>query len=213
MKRSGQLCAAYLIEVFEPLHLLTDVASLIADINRTAASSSPSVAVDVGGIAYFAASNGANGSELWKSDGTTAGTLFQDINVGPGSASPGSYSLGRSGLFFAADDAITGIELWGIPAAGVPVAPDLLASFDTGVSPSDKFTRLNNSSQATRLALHISGTVPGAAVKLFADGRLIGSATASGSVTTIDLFGRYWCIERRFSCVHCESDSSRRKPV
>ena len=29
---------------------------------------------------YFAADNGANGSELWKTDGTQQGTVIKDIN-------------------------------------------------------------------------------------------------------------------------------------
>ena len=47
--------------------------------------SSPSNLTDVNGTLFFAADDGTHGDELWKSDGTAAGTvLVKDIN-------PGSY--------------------------------------------------------------------------------------------------------------------------
>src|SRR5207302_354153 len=44
-------------------------------------SSSPTSITDVNGVAYFAATDGASGIELWKSDGTDTGTVrVADIN-------------------------------------------------------------------------------------------------------------------------------------
>ena len=41
------------------------------------------------GHLYFAADNGTQGEELWRTDGTPAGTiLFKDINIGPGDSEP-----------------------------------------------------------------------------------------------------------------------------
>jgi ELWxxDGT repeat protein len=54
-----------------------------------------------------------NGSELWKSDGTEAGTvLIKDINFGANNSAP-SYitKVGRKFYFVAIDD-IYGRELW-----------------------------------------------------------------------------------------------------
>lgn len=67
----------------------------------------------VGGIAFFSACNQSNGCELWKTDGTVAGTgLVMDINPGPESASPDSLTAFAGKLFFSAEDGVHGRELW-----------------------------------------------------------------------------------------------------
>ena len=44
-----------------------------------------------GGTLYFTADDGGSGVELWRSDGTGAGTrLVKDINPGEGDSSPDS---------------------------------------------------------------------------------------------------------------------------
>lgn len=76
-------------------------------------------------VRYFSADNGATGAELWKSDGTTAGTvLVKDIYPGTISSSPGAFFIFNGMTYFAAND---GIErgLWktdGTAAGTVPVA-------------------------------------------------------------------------------------------
>jgi ELWxxDGT repeat protein len=63
---------------------------LVLDINTNTLSSGPSQMVAIGSTAYFTADDGVNGRELWKSDGTAAGTvLVKDIN--PGSATSQGY--------------------------------------------------------------------------------------------------------------------------
>jgi ELWxxDGT repeat protein len=70
---------------------------------------------DVRGTLFFTANDGAHGRELWKSDGTRAGTvLVKDINPVNdyyGSGPSNLTGLGRR-LFFSADDGIHGSELW-----------------------------------------------------------------------------------------------------
>src|SRR3954468_9837774 len=98
--------------------------TLIADLNRLPVESSafrpPSVEtprellpVEVGGILYFGASDPAHGQELWRSDGTAAGTWrVSDINPGPGDSSPRNFFSHGGRLWFTASDGVRGIEFW-----------------------------------------------------------------------------------------------------
>ena len=82
---------------------------MVKDINAGTSSSSPSYLanVNVNGneTLFFSATTSANGSELWKSDGTDEGTVMvKDINAGTSSSSP-SYLVNVNGnetLFFQA---------------------------------------------------------------------------------------------------------------
>lgn len=67
----------------------------------------------MGGLLYFVASNDATGEELWRSDGSQAGTyLVKDVN--PGKESPSITYLAVVGntLFFSARQIDSGVELW-----------------------------------------------------------------------------------------------------
>src|SRR5262249_47532802 len=70
--------------------------------------------VDFNGTLYFAANDGVHGGELWKSDGTAAGTvLVADINRGSDSSFPLSLSAVNGQLFFSATGSLAeGEELW-----------------------------------------------------------------------------------------------------
>ena len=62
-------------------------------------------------LVWFSASDGTNGTELWSTDGTTAGTnLFLDIS--PGSSNPEDFEVFGGLLYFTANDAVVGEELW-----------------------------------------------------------------------------------------------------
>ncbi|MGE5611925.1 MAG: Ig-like domain-containing protein [Bacillota bacterium] len=69
-------------------------------------------------------------------------------------------------------------------------APDLLFTSDTGVSFEDDLTKLNNSSLDTALRLRVAPVVPGALVKLYADGTLIGSSQAASAEAVIVTDGK-----------------------
>ena len=69
--------------------------------------------ITIGNTLYFEADNGINGSDLWKSDGTEAGTVMvKDIKNGGDSSSPGSLTAVGNTLYFSADDGVVGQELW-----------------------------------------------------------------------------------------------------
>ncbi|MGH7201212.1 MAG: ELWxxDGT repeat protein, partial [Planctomycetaceae bacterium] len=84
---------------------------LVADIRPGSNGSSPSEITNVNGTLFFRADDGTNGRELWKSDGTTAGTvLVADINPGSGDALLGSLANVDGNLWFTADDPAAGRE-------------------------------------------------------------------------------------------------------
>src|SRR5207248_208704 len=104
-------------------------------------SSSPSGLTTVNGTLLFSA-DGACGRELWKSDGTVAGTtLVKDIFPGRSSggwyyssyiynsSSPGNLTSANGTLFFAADDGSHGTELWALPSATVGIASLAVSGF------------------------------------------------------------------------------------
>jgi ELWxxDGT repeat protein/VCBS repeat-containing protein len=70
-----------------------------------------------------------------------------------------------------------------------PTSVDLLPDSDLGTSDSDDLTNLNNADPAAKLRFLVDGVVSGAEVRLYADGQLIGSATASGTSVEIETDG------------------------
>ncbi|NIP85423.1 MAG: hyalin, partial [Planctomycetales bacterium] len=61
----------------------------------------PSYLTSVNGIFFFRANDGTHGVELWKSDGTAAGTvLVKDINPGVGSSVYGPLINVNGTVFF-----------------------------------------------------------------------------------------------------------------
>jgi ELWxxDGT repeat protein len=85
---------------------------LVRDINP-AGSSNPTKLTQVGSKLFFAADDGVHGVELWKTNGTAAGTkMVKDIKAGPKSSGPANLINVAGTLFFTAEDGIHGRELW-----------------------------------------------------------------------------------------------------
>jgi ELWxxDGT repeat protein len=65
------------------------------------------------GFIFFTANNGTNGTELYKTDGTAAGTtLVKDINPGEGDGASAGYLYTKSGFLFSGNDGMAGFEPW-----------------------------------------------------------------------------------------------------
>lgn len=95
---------------------------------------------------------------------TTSVTDRQALTVGTGRTV--AADIGETTL-----QAVSGIDL-----------PD---AFDTGESNTDGLTNLNNSTAQSALQFTLSGVVPGATVEVFADGVIIGTATATADSVTV----------------------------
>ncbi|MCF8239544.1 MAG: T9SS type A sorting domain-containing protein [Saprospiraceae bacterium] len=67
----------------------------------------------IGDVIYFAANDGVNGRELWRTDGTTAGTwMVKDGSPEVPGYSPQLFTVMDDILYYKFDDETHGIELW-----------------------------------------------------------------------------------------------------
>jgi trimeric autotransporter adhesin len=120
-------------------------AVVVKDIAAGTFDGDPRFLVLFNGAMYFSASDGANGRELWKSDGTEAGTvLVKDIRPGNQSSSPTALTVMNGVLYFGADDGTNGWELW--KSDGTTAGTVLLKDIVPGVTGSfaDGFCAVNN---------------------------------------------------------------------
>jgi ELWxxDGT repeat protein len=93
------------------------VKNIFSGVYDTYSSSFPIELTNVSGTLYFAADNGTNGHELWKSDGTEAGTeMVGDLKASPepsrNSSNPRHLLNVGGTLYFTADTVLFGTELW-----------------------------------------------------------------------------------------------------
>lgn len=76
-------------------------------------SSNPQSLTPVGDLLFFVINDASHGAELWRSDGSSAGTfLVKDIYPGPPSSRPSQLTAINGRLFFQAEDGTYGLEMW-----------------------------------------------------------------------------------------------------
>ncbi len=119
--------------------------TILKDIMSGSDGSSPDGYGTLDDVLYFSADNGSSGSELWKSDGTTSGTvLVKDINSGSNSSYPSQFIEMNGYLYFNADDGSTGNELWRTDGTvgGTTLVKDIRSG--SGSSSPTAFAVMNN---------------------------------------------------------------------
>ncbi|MBR8826408.1 MAG: VCBS repeat-containing protein [Gomphosphaeria aponina SAG 52.96 = DSM 107014] len=85
---------------------------LVKDIYSGGSSSNPAHLTNINGTLFFQANNGTEGVELWKSDGSEAGTvLVKNIREGSRNANTNNIINVNNIIYFPANG-INGIELW-----------------------------------------------------------------------------------------------------
>ncbi len=106
-------------ELYRVYQVVYPTTLLELDINPGPAGSNPSelFRMSATGNMLFAADDGTNGVELWKSQTganffTVQNALVLDINSGPGSSNPSGFSLAGTLVVFSATDSVAGRELW-----------------------------------------------------------------------------------------------------
>ena len=101
------------LQKLEDRHLLAFDISLFANINQLGISSVPEEVTEVNGEVFFVADDGRTGSELWKTDGTEAGTVqVSDIFPGFEGSQPSQLTALGNELFFVALDEDNEFDLW-----------------------------------------------------------------------------------------------------
>jgi ELWxxDGT repeat protein len=95
----------------------------------------PPFAAAVKRTLFFSASDGSTGLELWRSNGTSAGTrLVREIRPGLLGSEPRELTSVGNTLFFTANDGKTGRELWKSDGTskGTTRVKDILTGFSAG---------------------------------------------------------------------------------
>ncbi len=113
MKQKFYLKGAFLSLLVLPLAVLSQQFSLLKDVNPGVNGSTYLGPININGVLFFRPDDGVHGDELWKTDGTEAGTiLVKDIYPGPYGSTASNFTNVNGVLFFRANDGVHGEELW-----------------------------------------------------------------------------------------------------
>lgn len=167
---------------------------ILQDINRSTASdgrpggSDPADFFIAGSTLYFSADDGVHGRELWKTDGTSSGTvLVKDLVPGGGAGDPRDYAILPSGevLFVARSG------LWktnGTAAGTLAIDPTNTLGFDAGPSSFVRVTGLTRLGPRVLFAGPRQGSGDGFWTELWStDGTLANTAPLrQGGGATVD---------------------------
>ncbi|MBW4695517.1 MAG: tandem-95 repeat protein [Lyngbya sp. HA4199-MV5] len=133
---------------------VTDGPTLVRDLNPTqnatatgTNSSTPNNLTNAdGGTLYFSANDGGSGVELWRSNGTSAGTsLVADLNTVPdasGSSNPSNLTVIGNTLYFTANNSVRGTELWKVDLTSA-TNPTIVRDIRSGSSSSNPRNLVN----------------------------------------------------------------------
>src|SRR5262245_36651639 len=114
-RRQGRVGRRLSLETLESRQMLAADFELLVDATTTPerGGSNPEQLTVVGDVTFFVATTPTTGAELWRTDGTEAGTvLVKDIRGGRGGSTPTKLTNVGGTLFFVANDATHGAELW-----------------------------------------------------------------------------------------------------
>ena len=151
----SELNTSHSFNVASPPTTAFNPLTLLRDIYPGSNSSNPIDFVNANGTLFFTATDDVHGTELWKSDGTQAGTvLVKDIKLGRSSSVGFSSNLTNINgtVFFIAEDSIHGRELW--KSDGTEAGTVLVKDIKLG----DSFDPFLSSSLIRRL-VDVNGTL------------------------------------------------------
>jgi ELWxxDGT repeat protein len=123
--------------------LYSQTAILVKDIHTGVTDSDPQELINVNGTIFFRANDGINGAELWKSDGTAAGTVMVKDIYTSGSSNPQHLTNVNGTVYFIANDNTNGYELW--KSDGTTAGTAMVKNINPGVANSnpDNLTNVN----------------------------------------------------------------------
>lgn len=113
--------------------------TLLKDIYPGTGNNYAYLSININGMLYFSANDGIHGNELWKSDGTAAGTvMIKDIYPGTDPSITGFMVNVNGTLFFLANDGVYGRELW--KSDGTEAGTLMVKDINPGVGSTDDFS-------------------------------------------------------------------------